>query len=122
MVCNATLNRFFSLHYLFPFVLSFLALVHLHFLHKVGSNNPMGLPSDVEKIPFHPYYTVKDLSGNMLFFVLFVFIVYFFPDYLGDAENFKEADILVTPIHIKPEWYFLFMYATLRSIPKLSTG
>ena len=101
MVCNATLNRFFNFHYLFPFVLSFLVLVHLHFLHKVGSNNPMGLPSDVEKIPFHPYYTVKDLSGNTLFFVLFVFIVYFFPDYLGDAENFKEADILVTPQLLK---------------------
>jgi len=115
-VCNATVNRFYSLHYLFPFVLAFLVLVHLYCLHKVGSNNPMGLPN-VEQISFHPYYTIKDLSGNTLFFVFFVFIVYFFPYYFGDAENFKEADPLVTPIHIKPEWYFLFMYAILRSIP-----
>ena len=101
-ISNATLNGFYSLHYLFPFVLSFLVLVHLHFLHKVGSNNPMGLSSDVEKITFHPYYTVKDLSGNTLFFVLFVFIVYFFPYYFGDAENFKEADCIVTYFPINP--------------------
>ena len=97
-------------------------LVHLHFLHKVGSNNSMGLFSDVDKIPFHPFYTVKDLSGNALFFCFCFLIVYFFPYYLGDAENFKEANPLVTPPHIKPEWYFLFMYAILRSIPNKAGG
>ena len=122
MVCNATLNRFFSFHYLFPFVLSFLVLVHLHFLHKLGSNNPMGLPSDVEKIPFHPYYTVKDLSGNTLFFVLFVFIVYFFRIIWVMPRILRRPTFLVTPIHIKPEWYFLFMYAILRSIPNKLGG
>lgn len=92
-VSNATLNSFYSLHYLLPFVITLLVLVHLHFLHKVGSNNPMGVPSDVETIPFHPFYIVKDLSGNVLFFCFFFFIVCFFPYYLGDAENFKEANI-----------------------------
>lgn len=97
-------------------------VVHLYFLHRVGSNNPLGVSSDAYKIRFGPFFIVKDLSGNLLFFVFVVFIVFSFPYYFGDAENFKEADPLVTPVHIRPEWYFLFMYAILRSIPNKVGG
>lgn len=119
---NATLNRFFSLHYLMPFVLGALALIHLIALHEEGSNNPVGVKSEVDKVYFHYYYALKDLYGVIMLAVVLSIIVFFFPYVLGDAENFKQANPLVTPVHIKPEWYFLFVYAILRSIPNKLGG
>nr|AAM90441.1 cytochrome b [Hemispingus frontalis] len=121
-VDNPTLTRFFALHFLLPFVIVGLTLVHLTFLHETGSNNPMGIPSDCDKIPFHPYYTVKDILGFVLMLALLVSLALFSPNLLGDPENFTPANPLVTPPHIKPEWYFLFAYAILRSIPNKLGG
>nr|AFQ38113.1 cytochrome b [Diuca speculifera] len=121
-VDNPTLTRFFALHFLLPFVIVGLTLVHLTFLHETGSNNPMGIPSDCDKIPFHPYYTIKDILGFMLMISLLVSLALFAPNLLGDPENFTPANPLVTPPHIKPEWYFLFAYAILRSIPNKLGG
>nr|YP_009590290.1 cytochrome b [Piranga leucoptera]ABU45739.1 cytochrome b [Piranga leucoptera]QBM10187.1 cytochrome b [Piranga leucoptera] len=121
-VDNPTLTRFFALHFLLPFVIVGLTLVHLTFLHETGSNNPMGIPSDCDKIPFHPYYTIKDILGFMLMLSLLISLALFAPNLLGDPENFTPANPLVTPPHIKPEWYFLFAYAILRSIPNKLGG
>nr|ABU45717.1 cytochrome b [Paroaria capitata]ACF75212.1 cytochrome b [Paroaria gularis]ACU31096.1 cytochrome b [Paroaria baeri]ACU31079.1 cytochrome b [Paroaria capitata]ACU31080.1 cytochrome b [Paroaria capitata] len=121
-VDNPTLTRFFALHFLLPFVIVGLTLVHLTFLHETGSNNPTGVPSDCDKIPFHPYYTIKDLLGFVLMLSLLVSLALFSPNLLGDPENFTPANPLVTPPHIKPEWYFLFAYAILRSIPNKLGG
>nr|UYG47243.1 cytochrome b [Thraupis episcopus] len=121
-VDNPTLTRFFALHFLLPFVIVGLTLVHLTFLHETGSNNPMGIPSDCDKIPFHPYYTIKDILGFVLMLSLLVSLALFSPNLLGDPENFTPANPLVTPPHIKPEWYFLFAYAILRSIPNKLGG
>lgn len=100
---NATLNRFFSLHYLLPFVLAALSIVHLIALHEDGSNNPIGIRSDIDKVPFHHYYVLKDLYGAVVFVVVLSIVVFLFPYAGGDAENFKQANPLVTPVHIKPE-------------------
>nr|QOD97094.1 cytochrome b [Vidua chalybeata] len=121
-VDNPTLTRFFALHFLLPFVIAGLTLVHLTFLHETGSNNPMGIPSDCDKIPFHPYYTTKDILGFVLMFALLASMALFSPNMLGDPENFTPANPLITPPHIKPEWYFLFAYAILRSIPNKLGG
>nr|AAK97247.1 cytochrome b [Passerina amoena]AAK97248.1 cytochrome b [Passerina amoena]ACI31737.1 cytochrome b [Passerina amoena] len=121
-VDNPTLTRFFALHFLLPFVIVGLTLVHLTFLHETGSNNPLGIPSDCDKIPFHPYYTIKDALGFVLMLSLLVSLALFAPNLLGDPENFTPANPLVTPPHIKPEWYFLFAYAILRSIPNKLGG
>nr|AFB19970.1 cytochrome b [Hypocryptadius cinnamomeus] len=121
-VDNPTLTRFFALHFLLPFVIVGLTLVHLTLLHETGSNNPMGIPSDCDKIPFHPYYTVKDILGFALMLSLLASMALFSPNLLGDPENFTPANPLVTPPHIKPEWYFLFAYAILRSIPNKLGG
>nr|QJX58777.1 cytochrome b [Chlamydera cerviniventris] len=121
-VDNPTLTRFFALHFLLPFVIAGLTLVHLTFLHETGSNNPLGIPSDCDKIPFHPYYTTKDILGFVLMFTLLVAMALFSPNLLGDPENFTPANPLSTPPHIKPEWYFLFAYAILRSIPNKLGG
>nr|ACU30571.1 cytochrome b [Ramphocelus dimidiatus] len=121
-VDNPTLTRFFALHFLLPFVIVGLTLVHLTFLHETGSNNPLGIPSDCDKIPFHPYYTIKDILGFVLMISLLVSLALFSPNLLGDPENFTPANPLVTPPHIKPEWYFLFAYAILRSIPNKLGG
>nr|AAK97258.1 cytochrome b [Cyanocompsa brissonii] len=121
-VDNPTLTRFFALHFLLPFVIVGLTLVHLTFLHETGSNNPLGIPSDCDKIPFHPYYTIKDILGFVLMLSLLVSLALFAPNLLGDPENFTPANPLVTPPHIKPEWYFLFAYAILRSIPNKLGG
>lgn len=121
-ISNATLNRFFSLHYLLPFALVGLVLVHLIALHIDGSNNPLGVNSSIDKIPFHPYYTVKDALGLLLFLTFFAFFVYFSPNVLGHPDNYIPANSLVTPAHIVPEWYFLFAYAILRSIPDKLLG
>lgn len=116
-VDNPTLNRFFSLHYLLPFVLVGIVVLHIVALHQHGSNNPIGIDtkSPQDTIPFHPYYTVKDLFGLGVFLVLFFGFVFFAPNFLGHPDNYIEANPLVTPPHIVPEWYFLPFYAILRS-------
>ena len=117
-VDNATLNRFFSLHYLLPFLIAGLALTHLGLLHQDGSNNPTGITSEeIEKIIFYPYFYVKDLFAFLCFLFVFSIVVFFFPNVLGHADNYIPANPLVTPPHIVPEWYFLPFYAILRSIP-----
>nr|AJQ17775.1 cytochrome b [Enteromius callipterus]BBC54689.1 cytochrome b [Enteromius callipterus] len=121
-VDNATLTRFFAFHFLFPFIVAAMTILHLLFLHETGSNNPAGLNSDADKIPFHPYYTYKDLLGFMILFFSLMLLALFSPNLLGDPENFTPANPLVTPPHIKPEWYFLFAYAILRSIPNKLGG
>nr|AAF13432.1 cytochrome b [Melithreptus lunatus] len=121
-VDNPTLTRFFALHFLLPFVIAGLTLVHLTFLHETGSNNPLGIPSDCDKIPFHPYYSIKDILGFALMIIPLVALTLFSPNLLGDPENFTPANPLATPPHIKPEWYFLFAYAILRSIPNKLGG
>nr|YP_004769925.1 cytochrome b [Gracula religiosa]AEK28716.1 cytochrome b [Gracula religiosa]AHY87923.1 cytochrome b [Gracula religiosa] len=121
-VDNPTLTRFFALHFLLPFLIAGLTLVHLTLLHETGSNNPLGIPSDCDKIPFHPYYSVKDILGFALMLILLVSLALFSPNLLGDPENFTPANPLATPPHIKPEWYFLFAYAILRSIPNKLGG
>nr|AAK50148.1 cytochrome b [Lanius ludovicianus] len=121
-VDNPTLTRFFALHFLLPFLIAGLTLVHLTFLHETGSNNPLGIPSDCDKIPFHPYYSIKDILGFALMLILLAALALFSPNMLGDPENFAPANPLATPPHIKPEWYFLFAYAILRSIPNKLGG
>nr|AFB20068.1 cytochrome b [Rimator malacoptilus]AFB20069.1 cytochrome b [Rimator malacoptilus]AHY88082.1 cytochrome b [Rimator malacoptilus] len=121
-VDNPTLTRFFAIHFLLPFVVAGLTLVHLTLLHETGSNNPLGIPSDCDKIPFHPYYTTKDFLGFALMFIPLGTLALFAPNLLGDPENFTPANPLATPPHIKPEWYFLFAYAILRSIPNKLGG
>lgn len=116
-VGNATLNRFFSLHYLLPFALTALVLIHLIILHLDGSNNPLGISSKVDKISFYPYFYVKDLLGIVAFSLFFSVFVFFYPNLLGHPDNYVEANPLVTPAHIVPEWYFLPFYAILRSVP-----
>ncbi|WP_281017277.1 MULTISPECIES: cytochrome b N-terminal domain-containing protein [unclassified Minwuia] len=123
-VDNPTLNRFFSLHYLLPFVIFGLVFLHLVALHQKGSTNPLGIeikgPADY--ISFHPYFTVKDFFGFAAFGVLFAVFVFWFPNYLGHPDNYIPADPLVTPAHIVPEWYFLPFYAILRSVPDKLLG
>nr|AJQ17750.1 cytochrome b [Enteromius jae] len=121
-VDNATLTRFFAFHFLFPFIVAAMTVLHLLFLHETGSNNPAGLNSDSDKISFHPYYTYKDLLGFMFMLLALTLLALFSPNLLGDPENFTPANPLVTPPHIKPEWYFLFAYAILRSIPNKLGG
>lgn len=121
-VSNSTLNRFFSLHYLFPFVLAGLIFIHLIFLHTTGSNSPIGLNPNSDKVPFHVYFTTKDFYGFILIGILLSLLVFYMPNTLGDPENFINANPLVTPVHIMPEWYFLFAYAILRAIPNKLGG
>nr|BAM78426.1 cytochrome b [Tetraodon pustulatus] len=121
-VDHATLTRFFAFHFLLPFIIAAATIVHLIFLHETGSNNPLGLNSDADKIPFHPYFSYKDLIGFTILLVALTTLALFSPNYLGDPDNFTPANPLVTPAHIKPEWYFLFAYAILRSIPNKLGG
>ena len=116
-VGNPTLQRFYSLHYLLPFVIVGLVILHLWALHRFGSNNPTGIDAkgDKDTLPFHPYYTVKDLFGVGVFLVIFAGFVFFAPNYLGHPDNYIPADPMVTPTHIVPEWYFLPFYAMLRA-------
>lgn len=116
-VANPTLNRFFSLHYLLPFVIAGLALVHLALLHTEGSSNPLGVDTGVDKIPFYPYFYVKGLFGFLIMLTVFSFFVFFYPNAMGHPDNYIPANPMVTPPHIVPEWYFLPFYAILRSIP-----
>nr|CAJ86495.2 cytochrome b [Pternistis leucoscepus] len=121
-VDNPTLTRFFALHFLLPFVIAGITIIHLTFLHESGSKNPLGISSNSDKIPFHPYYSIKDILGLTFMLTPFLTLALFSPNLLGDPENFTPANPLVTPPHIKPEWYFLFAYAILRSIPNKLGG
>ncbi|GGB34870.1 cytochrome b [Roseibium aquae] len=118
-VDNPTLNRFFSLHYLLPFMIFGVVLLHVWAFHTTGNNNPTGVQpkSKQDTVPFHPYYTVKDLFAIVVFMILFAYFVFYLPNYLGHADNYIEANPLVTPAHIVPEWYFLPFYAILRAVP-----
>lgn len=123
-VDNPTLNRFFSLHYLLPFVLVGIVILHIWALHVTGNNNPTGIsvkgPQDT--VPFHPYYTMKDAFAILVFFIFYGLFVFYGPNYMGDAVNYVPADPLVTPAHIKPEWYYLPFYAILRAVPDKLLG
>nr|QFK69681.1 cytochrome b [Parapenaeopsis tenella] len=121
-VDNATLTRFFTFHFLFPFIVAAATMVHILFIHQTGSNNPLGITSNVDKIPFHPYFTFKDIVGFIVMLASLTFLTLSNPYLLGDPDNFIPANPLVTPAHIQPEWYFLFAYAILRSIPNKLGG
>nr|YP_010397927.1 cytochrome b [Rasbora patrickyapi]UQJ79165.1 cytochrome b [Rasbora patrickyapi] len=121
-VDNATLTRFFAFHFLLPFIIVGLVIFHLLFLHETGSNNPIGINPNADKISFHPYFSYKDLVGFLVMLLALLVLALFSPNLLGDPENFTPANPLVTPPHIKPEWYFLFAYAILRSIPNKLGG
>nr|WBK14704.1 cytochrome b [Acronicta rumicis] len=121
-VDNATLTRFYTFHFLLPFIILMMTMIHLLFLHQTGSNNPLGLNSNLDKIPFHPFFTFKDLIGFIILLFLLIMLTLTNPYLLGDPDNFIPANPLVTPVHIQPEWYFLFAYAILRSIPNKLGG
>nr|WRQ18171.1 cytochrome b [Igerna sp.] len=121
-VDNATLSRFFSLHFMLPFMISAMTIIHLMFLHETGSNNPIGINSNIDKIPFHPYFSIKDLMGFSMVLTMIISMNLMEPYMLADPDNFTPANPMVTPIHIQPEWYFLFAYAILRSIPNKLGG
>nr|ACX30257.1 cytochrome b [Cacajao calvus ucayalii] len=121
-VDKATLTRFFTFHFILPFIIAALASIHLLFLHDTGSNNPSGLTSDPDKVSFHPYYMIKDILGLIFLLLLLMSLTLFTPDLLTDPDNYTPANPLNTPPHIKPEWYFLFAYAILRSIPNKLGG
>lgn len=119
---NATLNRFFSLHFILPFIILMIVILHLFFLHITGSSNPLGTNGNLNKIPFHIYFTFKDILGFIFFLLMFTIIILQYPYMFRDPDNFIPANPIVTPIHIQPEWYFLFAYAILRSIPNKLGG
>lgn len=121
-VDNATLTRFFTFHFILPFIVLAITIIHLLFLHQTGSNNPIGLNSNIDKIPFHPYFSYKDIIGFIIIIIILSLLTLINPYLLGDPDNFIPANPLVTPIHIQPEWYFLFAYAILRSIPNKLGG
>nr|QWQ55688.1 cytochrome b [Gryllodes sigillatus]UBU97879.1 cytochrome b [Gryllodes sp.] len=121
-VDNATLTRFFTFHFMIPFIVAAFVMIHLLFLHQTGSNNPLGVNSNLDKIPFHPYFTFKDITGFVIMIMFLTILSLTNPYMLGDPDNFTPANPLVTPVHIQPEWYFLFAYAILRSIPNKLGG
>lgn len=119
---NATLTRFYSFHFILPFIITIIVIIHLLFLHQTGSNNPLGINRNIDKIYFHPFFSWKDIIGFNIIIILLISIVLISPYLLSDPDNFLLANPLVTPIHIQPEWYFLFAYAILRSIPNKLGG
>jgi ubiquinol-cytochrome c reductase cytochrome b subunit len=121
-VDNPTLNRFYSAHYLLPFILAALSLLHLAALHQYGSTNPLGVNAQIDLVDFYPYYTSKDIVGLLIVSVFAVFLVFFYPDILSHPDNNIPANPYSTPAHIQPEWYFLWVYAILRSIPNKRAG
>nr|QCS26755.1 cytochrome b [Pachyhynobius shangchengensis] len=121
-VDKATLTRFFAFHFLFPFLIVGVSILHLLFLHETGSNNPMGVYSSMDKLPFHPYFSYKDALGFLIMLLILILLSLLSPNLLGDPDNFTPANPLITPPHIQPEWYFLFAYAILRSIPNKLGG
>jgi len=121
-VSAPTLSRFFSIHFILPFIILILIIVHLIILHERGSNNPLGINSNADRVPFHLYFTIKDTLGFLIFLPIFIIVVLLFPNILIDPENFSEANPIITPKHIQPEWYFLWLYAILRSVPNKLGG
>lgn len=121
-VGDATVLRFFVFHFLLPFVIFLFVVVHLIYLHEGGSRNPLGVYSDRLKVRFHPFYTYKDILGVLIYLIILIILCIIFPYYLGDRENFLPANPISTPVHIKPEWYFLWVYAILRSVPSKAGG
>nr|QCS26638.1 cytochrome b [Pachyhynobius shangchengensis]QCS26677.1 cytochrome b [Pachyhynobius shangchengensis]QCS26690.1 cytochrome b [Pachyhynobius shangchengensis] len=121
-VDKATLTRFFAFHFLFPFLIVGASILHLLFLHETGSNNPTGIYSNMDKVPFHPYFSYKDALGFLIMLLILILLSLLTPNLLGDPDNFTPANPLITPPHIQPEWYFLFAYAILRSIPNKLGG
>lgn len=121
-VGKPTLSRFFAIHFILPFILCGLVIIHLILLHIKGSNSPLGIKNNYDFTSFHPYFIIKDFYGLLIFFIIFSIIIFWYPNYLGDAENFIKANPLITPIHIVPEWYFLFAYAILRWVPNKLLG
>nr|YP_010586041.1 cytochrome b [Apatidelia acuminata]UZZ43777.1 cytochrome b [Apatidelia acuminata] len=121
-VNNATLNRFFMLHFLMPFIILMFSMIHLIFLHQTGSSNPLSISNNSDKIPFHPLFSFKDILGFFVMFFLLMILSLYKPFLLSDPDNFIPANPMITPIHIQPEWYFLFAYAILRSIPNKLGG
>lgn len=121
-VGNSTLTRFFAFHFILPFIILFLVIIHLFFLHKSGSRNPLGSNRNFDKIVFHPYFSIKDLFGYFIWGIFFIIICLNIPYIFMDVENFIPSNPIVTPVHIQPEWYFLFAYAILRSIPRKIGG
>jgi len=121
-VDNPTLTRFFTFHFILPFIVTGLIIIHIFFLHLIGSNNPLGVSSHPDKVPFHWYFSIKDTFGFCILLWALLFIVFFHPQVLGEADNFIPANPIVTPPHIVPEWYFLFAYAILRSVPSKLGG
>nr|YP_010021208.1 cytochrome b [Schizoneuraphis gallarum]QOK36249.1 cytochrome b [Schizoneuraphis gallarum] len=119
---NATLTRFFSIHFILPFIILMMTIIHLFFLHLTGSNNPLGINSNFDKIYFSPYFIIKDLIGLIMFLWLFLILTLIFPYLLNDHNNFIMANPMITPNHIQPEWYFLFSYSILRAIPNKLGG
>nr|ATL63088.1 cytochrome b [Cassida circumdata] len=119
---NATLNRFYSFHFILPFIITAMVMIHLMFLHNTGSSNQLGTPMSIDKIPFHPYFSIKDILGMFIMMMMMMLIVLTNPYLLSDPDNFTPANPMITPIHIQPEWYFLFAYAILRSIPNKLGG
>ncbi|YP_010449136.1 cytochrome b (mitochondrion) [Pectinophora gossypiella] len=119
---NATLTRFYTFHFILPFIIAMMTMIHLLFLHQTGSNNPLGINSNLDKIPFHPFFSFKDLLGVIILLFFLIMLTLTNPYLLGDPDNFIPANPLVTPVHIQPEWYFLFAYAILRSIPNKLGG
>lgn len=121
-VGNPTLTRFFSFHFILPFIILFMVILHLLFLHKTGSRNPLGIRRDYDKISFHPYFRFKDIYGFLIWGLLFFYVCMASPYIFIDVENFIPANSIVTPVHIQPEWYFLFAYTILRSISRKIGG
>nr|YP_010952811.1 cytochrome b [Trapezia rufopunctata]WMQ53231.1 cytochrome b [Trapezia rufopunctata] len=121
-VDNATLTRFFTFHFVLPFIVAAASIIHILFLHQTGANNPLGISSQLDKVPFHPYFTFKDIVGFIVMLSILLLLSLTNPYLLGDPDNFIPANPLVTPPHIQPEWYFLFAYAILRSIPNKLGG
>lgn len=121
-VNNPTLNRFFTFHFILPFLILIIIIIHLIFIHETGSNNPIGINRNLNKIPFNPFFILKDIYGFILLFIILILINIINPFILNDPENFILANSIITPIHIQPEWYFLFAYTILRSIPNKLGG
>jgi len=121
-VSQATLNRFFTFHFLFPFIILGLVILHLIFLHENGSGNPLGINIKEDRITLSPYFIIKDFLGFLYILIFYLFLIFFIPNYLSHSDNYIIANPMITPIHIVPEWYFLFFYAILRSIPNKLGG
>nr|YP_009470633.1 cytochrome b [Mycopsylla proxima]AVF97054.1 cytochrome b [Mycopsylla proxima] len=119
---NPTLSRFFAIHFILPFILILMVIFHLVFLHETGSSNPLGMNMNLDKIPFFPYFIIKDLLGYIFFFIFLIYILLWYPYLLNDPDNFTPANPMNTPLHIQPEWYFLFAYSILRAIPNKLGG